>query len=75
MYQNEISVLNPAYSNNLSDETDRKITIQYKITKSTINNKTKFQYDLHVNKIQEDMIAIVNRPLNKFRGLRKQAID
>lgn len=53
----EISVLNPAYSKDSSDETDRKIMIQYKITESTINNKTKFQYDLSVNKIQEDMIA------------------
>ena len=57
MYQNEISILNPAYSKDSSDEADRKIMIPYKITKSTINNKTKFQYDLHVNKIQEDMIT------------------
>lgn len=53
----EIDVLNPAYSKDLSDETDRKIMIQYKVTESTINNKTKFQYDLNVNKMQEDMIA------------------
>lgn len=53
----EIDVLNPAYSKDSSDETDRKIMIQYKVTESTINNKTKFQYDLNVNKIQEDMIA------------------
>lgn len=31
--------------------------IQYKVTESTINNKTKFRYDLNVNKIQEDIIA------------------
>lgn len=53
----EIDVLNPAYSEDSSDETDRKIMIQYKVTESTINNKTKFQYDLNVNKMQEDMIA------------------
>lgn len=53
----KIDVLNPAYSKDSSDETDRKIMIQYKVTESTINNKTKFQYDLNVNKIQEDMIA------------------
>lgn len=53
----EIDVLNPAYSKDSSDETDRKIMIQYKVTESTINNKTKFQYDLNVNKMQEDMIA------------------
>ena len=53
----EINVLNPAYSKDSSDETDRKIMIQYKVTESTITNKTKFQYDLNVNKIQEDMIA------------------
>lgn len=53
----EIDVLNPAYSEDSSDETDRKIMIQYKVTESTINNKTKFQYDLNVNKTQEDMIA------------------
>lgn len=53
----EIDVLNPAYSKDSSDETDRKIMIQYKVTESTINNKTKFQYDLNVNKTQEDMIA------------------
>lgn len=53
----EINVLNPAYSKDPSDEADRKIMIQYKVTESTINNKTKFQYDLNVNKIQEDMIA------------------
>ena len=53
----KINVLNPAYSKDSSDETDRKIMIQYKVTESTINNKTKFQYDLNVNKIQEDMIA------------------
>lgn len=53
----EIDVLNPAYSKDSSDETDRKIMIQYKVTESTINNKTKFQYDLNVNKMQEDIIA------------------
>ena len=53
----KINVLNPAYSKDSSDEADRKIMIQYKVTESTINNKTKFQYDLNVNKIQEDMIA------------------